>query len=81
MTDHTDYTKEELSGAFDLVKNQEDWKEPINKVVRVKNRKHADLISTAIMYFTTTEPEVDKLKGRNLWRFRALGYRQGPAGP
>ena len=70
------YTHDQLEKAFDLVKNREHWKNPIDAYCRGENLA---VISEAISYFTATLPSISQQE--NGWyRVVAQGYRQGPAG-
>ncbi len=71
--------KQVLLSAFELVKNREDSRGPIDAMV------HADLcevspevIVRAIEFFTATTPKVTR-EGEYLV-VKSLGYRAGPAG-
>jgi hypothetical protein len=77
------YTQEELEVAFNKVKSLTHWKDPINKIIDVKDK---DVVERAIIHFTATIPTFHKLRNVNkvnkdLWlRVTADGYRMGPAG-
>ena len=63
------YSQKQLDQAFDLVKPDSHWKDPINALIE---EDQADAVSIAIIHFTgcvpTIEPEGDKL------RFTSVGY-------
>lgn len=72
-------THEQLSEAFDLVRDMDDWRKPINKTINVDDSM-LPLIEEAIIYFTGTVPELTTtLDGLIL--VLAIGYRNGPCGP
>jgi len=71
------YSGEQLSIAFDSVKNKDHWKNPIDAIINVTDM---DIVSEAIIYFTATEAEFGKPKDGKV-RVRAIGYYMGPAGP
>lgn len=67
---------EELQQAFRTVCNPEDWKAPINAVIKFENR---NLVAEAISFMTATEATFENL-GAGRLRVRSVGYRNGPAG-
>jgi len=76
------YTKEELSSAFDSVKDASDWRSPIRADVPSSK---IDVVVAAIRYYTATDPEVSpSVAFGRTWpdRFNisSVGYRMGPAG-
>lgn len=64
------YTQQQLSDAFDLVKNRENWKLPINALVPSDADKR--LIEAACIYFAGSPCEFIK-QGKRL-RVVAAGY-------
>lgn len=77
------FTVEELKEAFNMVQNKQHWKGPIRAVVRCDERK-LEMIRAAIMFYTATEAEVERLSETSdgvLYRIKAPGYWNGPAGP
>jgi hypothetical protein len=70
------YTQDELQAAFDKVKPDSHWKDPINATIRASDR---DVVEAAIIHFTATEPKFT-VEGAYTLRVRAAGYRAGPAG-
>jgi hypothetical protein len=74
--EHEGYTFAQLNGAFDTVKNKNDWKEPIDVVVGVEL---VGLVAASIEYFTATECKLTDLGDKN-YRVESIGYRRGPAG-
>lgn len=65
------YTQEQLSQAFALVKNQENWKYPVDATVPAD--ADTALIGDAVIYFTGSNPEFIKLPGGKM-RVVAAGY-------
>jgi len=84
---HKGFTRDELSAAFDRVKDPADWRAPISAVVP---GQVIDVTEAAIEFFTAIRPEVrlnvvdDKvtgLPGGEGFVVSCVGYRNGPAGP
>lgn len=77
-----------LQAAFNAVANPQDWRAPINALVRIDEFDPIglDVYIKAIVHFTATTPEVyvkegfDKQKGYAIYRLVSEGYRLGPAG-
>jgi aminopeptidase-like protein len=71
-----------LRKAFDMVKSNVHWKEPIDAKVSLdemsRYRITIDDIKEAVEYYTATVPEVETV-GR-LLKVKAKGYRLGPMG-
>jgi hypothetical protein len=65
------YTHEQLSAAFDMVKNPENWKNPINAIV--PESADITLITEAIRFFTGSVSKVEPM-GDNSVKITALGY-------
>ena len=78
------FSRDELEAAFRKVANPRDWKSAIDTVIPVEDQ---DVVAEAVAYFTATEVTWGTLDAsgqpipENQIRVRALGYRQGPAGP
>ncbi len=72
--------KSVFGDAFDAVKDQDDWRAPVNRLVRFDNTVYdPEVIANAVEYFTATKATiVYTAKG---FRVMADGYRAGPAGP
>lgn len=70
------YSKVDLEAAFNLVKDPEDWKKPIDKVI---DTYQMDIVGKAIQFFTATEPMFEPNKSGCV-RVTSIGYRAGPAG-
>lgn len=68
-------TREELQAAFDLVKNQKDWKERIDRVIP---RSMEPAVAEAISYFTGTTASFYEHKDPSKLIVRAAGYYRGP---
>lgn len=83
-------TQEQLEQAFNRVRNQDDWRAPIDYTGEF-GVQELHLTLDAIEYFTATKAEVmdytvaspyDEVNGTKLrCRITAVGYRMGPAGP
>lgn len=72
------YTPAQLEAAFDLVKNQADWRAPIDAVVPKADEA---VVCEAIVYYTGGGVEfIEELPNGKL-RIVADGYRMGPCGP
>ena len=66
-------TQEELSAAFDLVKDKERWKNPIDTTLDSCDEEKQRLIEDAIIHFTGSVADVTRLKDGKV-RFCADGY-------
>lgn len=70
------------SRAFDLVKGN-DWRGPINAWVSDiglhTDGLTIDDVLAGVLYYTATSARITR--ERDGWRVRAVGYRNGPAGP
>lgn len=72
------FSDEELSAAFDLVKNKRHWKEPIRCTIRVSDdpevaQRQLWLIEDAVVHFTGGTAEVQRVNA-NTYKIRAAGY-------
>ncbi len=67
------YTQQQLSDAFDLVKNKKDWKEAIKQTVKNIDADKATLIVDAVLHFTGSECYADQI-APNTYKFTANGY-------
>lgn len=65
------YTREELSAAFDLVKNRAGWKLPVN--VLLPPDADRKLITAAVIFFAGCVPEFITEPGGDL-TVTAVGY-------
>lgn len=63
--------------AFNKVANKQDWRAPIDAVVKVED---FESIAEAVMFFTATQLRVDENLGNGMVRAKSPGYRAGPAG-
>jgi hypothetical protein len=91
VIDSNEVQKLNLINTFDLVKNKEHWKNPINSYCTTDEVK---LVAEAIHFFTATEAHFDYIGivlqkqadatrfkiGDHIMKVRADGYRKGPAG-
>lgn len=72
------FTGEEIKACFDLVKNDEHWKNPIDKII---DRSQQELVAVAISWYTATPAEFEATDNPDKVRVTAVGYFCGPAGP
>ena len=71
----TGYALAELSQAFDLVRNERDWKAPILAVIPAAAQP---VVAKAVLWFTQTPPVFVPVAGEpELLIVRAPGYRVG----
>jgi hypothetical protein len=70
---HKEATQEELEEAFNLVKNNKHWKNPINKTIKDPGREMQGLIVEAVAHYTGSFPEISTLPGGKI-NVRAAGY-------
>jgi hypothetical protein len=81
------YREDELKAAFDRVKDQKDWKAPVDAVVINATDEELARIKFAVEFYTAAKCELKDLDGvRDEVISRATlvssaGYRMGPAGP
>ena len=68
-----------LQAAFDWIKDPRDWRAPIDRVVDGTDPRFLDAF-LACEHFTATKLQAEHME-RTLFRVRADGYRNGPAGP
>ena len=73
---HKGFTQDEMREAFEEVQNPNDWRAPIFTVI---SREQKEVVEAAIEFFTATTPTFAE-RGECL-EVRAVGYRNGPAGP
>lgn len=76
------YTLAELTQAFDLVCDPNDWRAPINHTLVKSQATPANLavITAAVIFFTATAPTFTPLD-YGMVKVTAVGYRSGLAGP
>jgi len=73
------FSREELTKAFDEVKNKDNWKQPISAWVHLSN---LEVTLEAIKYFTATEGRIVRTSTDECSvLIHADGYYMGPAGP
>lgn len=82
--EQTGYTEKELSDAFNMVKDDEHWKNPISKTLHNVSFEQLVVVKKAVQFYTATEAKVQlfKITGPETVNARvsADGYRVGPAG-
>ena len=83
------FSYKQLCDAFDLVKDGEHWKNPIDSLCTTEE---VAAVAAAIWYFTATKPIFDYIgkvetsehkrfkENQHIMKVRADGYRRGPAG-
>lgn len=69
------HTREELDAAFELVKDKEHWKNPIDAVV---DEGMVHVLTFAIPWFTGTPAEFEPCEEAGKIRVRSIGYWAGP---
>lgn len=69
--------QKDLEKAFDLVKDPEDWRNPIYACIESEQK---EAVREAIIHFTATEPNFTHVNSSHCI-VQADGYRNGPAGP
>lgn len=69
------FTKEQLSEAFDVVKDQDRWKNPIDAIVP---RTMIAVLEKAIPWFTGTPADFEETQDPDKVRVTAPGYYAGP---
>lgn len=75
---NTGFRFDELSSAFDLVRDGLDWQAPIRAEI---DRTARPVVEQAVLYFTSTTPHFDAIDGADdRMLVTALGYRLGPVG-
>ena len=72
------FSDDEIKAAFDLVKNADHWKNPIDAVI---DRSSQDVVAVAIAWYTATPAEFEDTDEPDKVRVTAVGYFDGPAGP
>lgn len=71
--------QKELEKIFNSVCNPEDWKAPIDVIIKTQN-KDKNKISEAIIHFTGTIPIFENGRAPGFSLIKAQGYRNGPCG-
>lgn len=70
------YTMDQLEKAFDSVKDQDHWKNPIDAIIPADQK---DVLSRSIPWYTGTEAQFEEVEGRpEVLRVTAAGYFAGP---
>lgn len=68
------YTRGQLAAAFDRVKDDTHWKNPINKVVEVLDEAEMALIDAAVVFYAGCGVTFTGTPEANVYRVRAPGY-------
>ena len=63
-----------LHKAFDRVKNPENWKYPISKIIPPTDEEDLDIITQSIIYFTGSVPTIYHLASQEGIHISAKGY-------
>jgi hypothetical protein len=71
------FTKQQLSDAFDLIKDQDDWKAPISANIPVDK---FEVAAAACTFYTSTHLFYEEADELGTFDVSATGYRMGPAG-
>lgn len=69
------YTDEQMQEAFDLVKDADHWKNPIDRIV---DRKHVDVLDVAITWYTGMPAFFEDVDDPAKVRVTCDGYFAGP---
>jgi len=77
----TNEDRERLGPVFDRVRDQADWRAPIDCLVAAPDPEVRALIAEAVEFFTATPATFVPTIRRGVYRLTADGYRNGPAGP
>jgi hypothetical protein len=72
MREYTDAEVEAMSKAFDLVKDGEHWKNPIDKTLELTDEQRR-ITEDAIIFYAGCVPTITKVAGGK-YRVRAVGY-------
>ena len=67
------FTRAQLRAAFEMVENEDHWKNPINKTLHILTEEQRTLISEAIIFFAASKATWTHIYG-NLWNVKADGY-------
>jgi len=71
--------QDELQAAFSMVAEPDDWRKPIDAVIKDED---LGVVREAVEYFTATTVSASPCMGTvGHTHVRATGYRNGPAGP
>jgi len=66
------YTRAQLKAAFDIVKNRENWKYPID--TDIPSDSDFDMIEAAVIFFTGSVPFTADSDQDGMTRIMAAGY-------
>ena len=67
------FTVAELRAAFDRVKDADNWKNPIDRVLSLESERAIAAVEEAVVFFAGCVADVEPL-GRDEYRIRAVGY-------
>ena len=70
--------RDELKPYFDAVAPSDDWRDRIDAIIK---KEDYDITERAIIYFTGTHIDEVTEVGKDNFRIKAVGYRNGPCGP
>lgn len=74
-----DEYQEQMQAAFDLVKNDDDWRAMVRATIKIEDLQR---VKRAVAYFTSTEVRIVACNNEtHEVTIEADGYRAGPAGP
>jgi hypothetical protein len=74
----TDFTLDQLAGAFDRIRSPRDWKAPIRAEIAASDRA---VVERAVSWFTATVAVFEPVPGRpDRLTICAAGYGIGPMG-
>jgi hypothetical protein len=71
------WSEQELSDAFDLIKDKDDWKDPISATIPANK---FEIAAAACVFYTSTVLEYEEADEADTCNVHAVGYRMGPAG-
>lgn len=69
---HGDYTRKQLTMAFDRVKNADNWKMPIDKTLKL-NPAEVEAVRHAVVFYAGCVPTFTAKVGEG-YRVQAVGY-------
>jgi hypothetical protein len=76
---HDNFTRGELTEAFDKVADPEDWRNPIDIVIAQADE---EITIAAVEFFVGDTPNIVRPLGHpDVIRITSVGYRAGPCGP
>ena len=68
-----EFTRRELAVAFARVQHAENWKYPIDALVKLENEKAIAAVREAVIFYTGSVPEIVAVLGKG-YRVTAAGY-------